>query len=234
MKYPLTILFIAIAALLPAAALERKPADKINPDELVAETQLDAAGSRDHIAFVWYIPLEYWQAALCRNTDLTPEEKQEILRTVSGLTIIAVVQGDCPQLGRIRYYDRNYLQETARFFRIDAAGEQHPLRPYQTVTEPVRLLVDSIAPALSTAIGGLGENLHFFVFNDQTIDRKRLLDPGLPGGLAVELSGKEGRKLRAEFEFPLNALYVPRQCPNGKPAHVSWRYCPWTGKKLPE
>ena len=96
------------------------------------------------------------------------------------------------------------------------------------------MLIGSIAPALGATIGSLGDNLQFFVFNDQTLDRKRLMDPGLPGGLIVELTGKEGRSLQAEFEFPLNSLYVPRKCPNGKPAHISWRYCPWTGKKLPE
>ena len=108
MKQLLTILF-ATALILPATGVERKPAEEINPDELVAETQLDVAQSRDRIAFVWYIPSEYWQAALNRNSDLSPAVKDEILRTVTGLTVIAVVQGECPPVGQIRYYDRNYL-----------------------------------------------------------------------------------------------------------------------------
>ncbi len=232
MKRILTTLFAA-ALLTEAVAVERKAINQINPDELVAETQQDVAQSREQIAFVWYLPLEYWQATLNRNLDLTPEEKERILRTVTGLTVIAVVRGECPQSGPVRYYSRRELQKTVRFFRVDANGERYPLQPYLSVTAPVRMLIGSITPVLGGTIGSLGENLHFFVFNDQTGNRERLLDPAQPGGLIVELAGKEN-KLQAEFEFPLNSLYVPRKCPNGKPAHISWRYCPWTGKKLPE
>ena len=233
MKQLLIILFAA-ALIFPATGVERKPVEEINPDELVAETQVDVARVRNQIAFVWYIPVEYWQAVLNRNGDLNPEEKANILRTMTGLMVVAVVQGECPPIGPIRYYGRNHLLKNTRFFQIDAAGGQHPLRPYLSVNDQVRMLVESIAPSLGSAIGPLGDNLQFFIFNDQTIDRKRLLDPAQPGGLIVELAVAGGEPLRAEFEFPLNALYVPRICPNGKPAHVSWRYCPWTGKKLPE
>jgi hypothetical protein len=34
------------------------------------------------------------------------------------------------------------------------------------------------------------------------------------------------------LETPLNSLFVPRTCPNGKPAHVSWKFCPWGGERL--
>ena len=64
-------------------------------------------------------------------------------------------------------------------------------------------------------------------------DGKRILDPYQPGGLQVDLKRKNNQPLQAKIEFPLNSLYVPRRCPNGKPAHVSWKFCPWTGAKLP-
>ena len=233
MKHILIALFLT-ALSFQVAAVERKTAEQINPDELIAETQQDVSQSRDHIAFVWYIPSEYWTAGSNADTRLPGEEQEQIQQTMANLTVIAIVQGDYPPIGPVRYYDRNYLLKTVRFFRVDAEGERHPLQPYQSVTRPVRMLIGSIAPALGATIGSLGDNLQFFVFNDQTLDRKRLMDPGLPGGLIVELTGKEGRSLQAEFEFPLNSLYVPRKCPNGTPAHISWRYCPWTGKKLPE
>ncbi|MBS1371730.1 MAG: hypothetical protein HPZ91_17430 [Lentisphaeria bacterium] len=233
MKYILTMLFAA-AMILPAAAIERKPADKINPDELVEETLLDVSGGKDHIAFVWYIPSEYWTAVINRNNDMAPPEKARAQRTMKGLTVVAVVQGDFPQVGPIRYYDRNYLQNSLTFFRVDASGKLHHVLPYRTVSGQVKTLIESIAPTLGSAIGSLGDNLQFFVFNDQTVDGKRVIDPCQPGGMLVELTRKDGQKLQAKFEFPLNSLYVPRKCPNGRPAHVSWRYCPWTGKKLPQ
>jgi hypothetical protein len=37
-----------------------------------------------------------------------------------------------------------------------------------------------------------------------------------------------------KIEMPIDALFVQRMCPNGKPAHVSWVVCPWDGGKLPD
>jgi hypothetical protein len=49
--------------------------------------------------------------------------------------------------------------------------------------------------------------------------------------IRVKLSNADAVHM-AELELPLDSLFVPRLCPNGKPAHVSWDYCPWSGKKL--
>ena len=32
----------------------------------------------------------------------------------------------------------------------------------------------------------------------------------------------------------LDAMHVPRQCANGWPAHVSRKFFPWDGAKLPD
>jgi hypothetical protein len=82
-------------------------------------------------------------------------------------------------------------------------------------------------------MGRLGENLNFFVYEDQNKDG-RVISPYSPGALKVTLAHKDGAALDPfVFELPLDSLYVPRHCPNGKPAHVSWVVCPWDGTKLP-
>jgi hypothetical protein len=32
----------------------------------------------------------------------------------------------------------------------------------------------------------------------------------------------------------MSFFVLPRMCPNGKPAHVTWVVCPWDGSKLPQ
>ena len=38
--------------------------------------------------------------------------------------------------------------------------------------------------------------------------------------------------MTARVELPINALFVPRLCSDGREAHVTWNYCPWTGERL--
>ena len=228
-------------AILPAVmlafslgALEKKSPEKIDLEQLTEETLLDASRNKDHIAFVWYIPSEYWNAVISQNHEMGQLEKVRAKLTMNTLTVIAVVQGDVPPAGPVHYYEKAFLQDNLTFTRIDALGKKHDLVPYKTYSGEVKSLLESITPAIGASVGTLGDNLQFFVFNDQAANGERILDPYAPGALEVELKRKNGRTFTTRLEFPLDALYLPRFCPNGKPAHVSWKYCPWTGRKLPE
>ncbi len=233
MKWLLSAVLTA-GFVLSLAALEKKPLEKINLEELTEETLLDASRSKDHIAFVWYIPTEYWSAVISQNQEMGQQEKKRAMLTMQTLTTIAVVQGDVSPAGPITYYEGVFLRENLRFLRVDAEGKEHELQLLKTPSGEVKQLLEAIAPALNASIGTLGNHLQFFVFNDLEVTGNRTLDPYLSGKLIVELKRKNGRGLEVELNFPLNSLYIPRPCPNGKPAHVSWKFCPWTGTKLPE
>jgi hypothetical protein len=83
-------------------------------------------------------------------------------------------------------------------------------------------------------MGNLGRNLHFFVFQDEEKD-SRIFSPFDSGAVVVKLSGRENRQdISLSIDRPIDSLLVPRLCANGKPAHVTWKFCPWDGKKLPD
>jgi hypothetical protein len=81
-------------------------------------------------------------------------------------------------------------------------------------------------------MGKFGNKVHFYVLNDRSKSLLRLLDPYRKGLISVQLANRNDDQITADIEMPLNALFVPRQCPNGKDAHISWKYCPWSGKRL--
>ena len=84
-----------------------------------------------------------------------------------------------------------------------------------------------------TAMGNLGENMHFFVLPDVDSAGARLVSPHEFGTVEVKLGGRDSSSpVQLSVELPLDALFVPRVCPNGKPAHVTWTHCPWGGSKL--
>ena len=83
-------------------------------------------------------------------------------------------------------------------------------------------------------MGNLGSNMHFYVLNDRAKSVSRLLDPYRKGQIEIQLERRDKVLMDGSIEMPINALFVTRKCPNGKDAHISWKYCPWSGKKLEE
>jgi hypothetical protein len=106
--------------------------------------------------------------------------------------------------------------------------------PLAEVPQKLVPLLKVLGPILSSAMGPMGQNMNFFVLDDHK-KGGRLISPYEPGMLRITLTDNKGVKLEPLLiEFPLDSLYVPRRCPNGKPAHVSWMVCPWDGSKLPQ
>lgn len=93
-------------------------------------------------------------------------------------------------------------------------------------------MLEMIKPVLGSAAGNLGLNMHFFVLDDNNTEKRRKMDPYQFGELNFQIGERNGELMKATLSLPLNSLYLPRKCPNGKDAHVTWEYCPWTGEKL--
>jgi hypothetical protein len=95
-------------------------------------------------------------------------------------------------------------------------------------------MIKMMSPMLEASLGKMGKNLQFFVLDDE-VGGKRLISPYDNSALRVSLTSKSGAAISPlVLEMPVDALFVPRTCPNGKPAHISWVVCPWDGTKLPE
>ncbi|MBW4643856.1 MAG: hypothetical protein KME23_12850 [Goleter apudmare HA4340-LM2] len=62
---------------------------------------------------------------------------------------------------------------------------------------------------------------------------RKIGSPYKSGKLNISFNGKGNQQIGSVVNLPLNSLFIPRLCPNGKPAHVSWKYCPWDGTPLP-
>ncbi len=229
------LFFSAFIFILSAGALEKLPLEKVRLGDMLEETQLDASDRKDHIAFVWVIFPEYWATALETNLHLNEAQKEQLTERMKSLIVVAVVEGDVTPAGTVAYYDKSYLERTLKFHYVNSRGERMKFDYYKLPDGSLAYFYNSIAPVLSGAIGGLGENFNFFIFSDLSGEQEeRLIDPYKPGKFEVELKSKANRILKTQLDLPLNSLFVPRLCPNGKPAHVSWKYCPWTGTKLPE
>lgn len=213
-----------------AGAIEKKQPQDVDISAMTNETQRTSYAGGVHLA--WWIPPEYWQASLSKDPNVTDAARKQVLETLRGYSMLAVVQAEVGALGNFTFYERDAVIKGLTLERFDGKTWES-LAPLAEVPQKLAPLLKVLGPILSSAMGPMGQNMNFFVLDDQK-KGGRLISPYEPGALKITLTDNKGTKLEPLLiEFPLDSLYVPRRCPNGKPAHVSWVVCPWDGSKLP-
>ncbi|MFL1406851.1 hypothetical protein ACJO2E_16055 [Marinobacter sp. M1N3S26] len=233
MKKLLPSLALILLMSTQALAVERKPLADVPTDELTEDTQVMPKGAGDdHAAVVWWIPKEFWQAILSRDTFSSEADKQATIDAVSGVSILGVVQADITQMGAFKFYPMQEIEDTMRVTFTPEGSDPIVLKPMKELDPDLEMMLGAFRPILAGAIGNLGSNLQFFVYDDKQAGSDRLLDPYSTGTLDVDLTKRNGDAMEGTIELPLNSLFIPRKCPNGRDAHISWDYCPWSGERL--
>lgn len=213
-------------------AAEKKQLRDVDSDAFTRATQVmpQAAGD-DHMALAWWIPNEFWGTILSRDTTTSESDKKAMLDTMNGVSLLAVIQADITQLGAFRFYTKEEIQRNMTLTFSDTGGTARELVPMQTIDTELEIVLGVFKPILGAAMGNLGNNMHFYVLNDRS-ESSRLMDPYEQGRFGIQLAKRDSSVMDVSIELPIDALYVPRKCPNGKDAHISWNYCPWSGTRL--
>lgn len=213
-----------------AHALEPKPLHLVDVSALTSETQVTRGGANG-IDIVWWIPVEFWEANLRQNENVQEFQIAQMLRVLENYSVLAIVQADVSPFGAFTFFDKDAVMEGLKVQAIDADGKARAISHTEPADPDMRLLLDQMRPVLAQAMGNMGENFYFFPLPAFDDEGTRVPSPYEFGKLRVTLQRGE-KDLVLEIETPIDALFVPRECPNGKPAHVSWVYCPWGGEKL--
>jgi len=224
----LSALALCLVAANLGAAEMRAPTDV---DSGTLTQELQRTSNDEGVQVAWWMPAEFWAVALGNEKSLTPAQTEEVMKILRQYSFIAVVDGNVGGAA-VDFLDRETVAKSLTVEVVDAAGKTRKVVPIEPVPEDVKPLLGVLVPAMGAAMGNLGRNLHFFVFQDRVED-VRVFSPLDAGAVIVRLSSRDNRpEISLTIERPINSLLVPRLCANGKPAHVSWIYCPWDGKKL--
>ena len=209
---------------------ERLELSKVSPDKFTEDTQiLFQEGGDSHISMAWWIPSEFWRSVFKRDAGVSQAELQQMVDILDGVSLIAIVQADISAFGSFDFYPKDEVAKGLKIVLND--GDRAKVVQQKTNISPdLQMLLSMFQPILGSSMGNLGNNMHFFVLDDG--EDERVLDPYEYGKLEVSLQKRGGKELNSYIQMPLNALFVPRICPNGKEAHISWNYCPWSGQKL--
>ncbi len=218
----------------PASCLQKKEPHQVDMNALVGETQVQPPNEADRLNIVWWIPLEFWKGVFASDSSISEADKEAYLEAIRDYSVISICQADIGAFGTFDFYPEEKVRQGMKVSLTDSTGAAQEVTVIADLPSELEVILGVFKPILKAAMGNLGANMHFFVLLDRYLTVERLIDPYRPGQLHVSLTQSEGRVVSCGIEFPLNSLFVPRKCPNGKDAHVSWKYCPWTGKKLDE
>jgi len=217
----------------PSLALEKKTISQISTTELVSATQVQIdTGSSGGVSMAWWIPHEFWAVSFEKQNTANKPQQKKLLKQLKGYNIIGIVKGKSTGLGSFNFSSKEDIGSSLTVVSTDENGNELQLHPSQTIDKDVELLVQIITPILQNVMGELGKNFHFYIFDGETSDGFRILNPYEKGKVSISFTVPDSSKLTAVMETPLDPLFVPRQCPNGKFAHISWDFCPWSGEKL--
>ena len=225
-----TLLIYTLLFGLHAHAIEPKPILDIDVNAFTNETQVTEGGANS-LDLIWWIPVEFWEATLRQSGDVTESQADLMLDILKNHSVLAVIQADISPFGAFHFHSQDDVRDGLKVQSIDAAGNVRTISHTEPVDPDVQLFLGQMRPILAQAMGSMGENFYFFplpAFDDQG---ERNPSPFESGLLRVTLQ-RDDSELELDIELPIDSLFVPRVCPNGKMAHVSWEYCPWGGEEL--
>jgi hypothetical protein len=213
-----------------AHAIDRKEITDIDLNVLTVEGQVMTGGASD-LALVWWIPAEFWEVSMRQESMVPDEQVNQVMGVLKNYSVLAVVQANVSPFGSFQFFEKEQIMKGMNVEFVRPDGSVEAISHTEPSDPDLRIMLDQMRPILAQAMGSLGQNFYFFPLPDVDDDGERLLSPYDKGMIRVKLLNADAVHT-AELELPLDSLFVPRLCPNGKPAHVSWNYCPWSGKKL--
>lgn len=198
----------------PISALEQRSSQEIPMGEFVKETMQFTEVGNNQMNVAWYLPLEVFGAP-----------SQPVI-------VIAVVKAEILSADSFKFASEEEAQKGLKVTYTNSNGKSVALPPVEKSGD-VELFITEMKPLFSKLAGKFGEGMWFFTYKNVDASGKNIVSPYKPGKLKVSFGEKTGtRQSESTIELPLNSLFVPKLCPNGKPAHISWKYCPWDGTPL--
>ncbi|WP_420386404.1 hypothetical protein [Roseivirga sp.] len=214
---------LCIVMVLGGLSWQLKAQESIDMDELINETQF-LSDDPDAMRLVWYIPIEYWHAVFANDPSISEAEIKEIIDVLDEYEMFAVLDGTMGVFGNVKYKEKS---ETKRGLTLaDQNGAIYYPLDESEINEETNTLMTLMQPILSSMIGAMGENMHFFMFKSKTSER--LINPKEAGQFTLTLAEEP-----FVFELPLSALLPAKFCPvDNKTMKGTWKYCPFHGTEL--
>lgn len=186
---------------------------------------VDHGGSE--LAFVWWLPYEYWALLFDEQFIKNEETGKEMLKVLKRHNIFAVMKGEIGMSGNVVYKNAEETAQNTVF--TDAFGNRYfPLKP-ESADARLQMLFTNFKPVFAKMMGRYGQNINMVVFDISENPESRP-KPRNPGRFYIKFFEKD-----YSFRLPVGTFLPPKYCPiDGEQFKGSWNFCPYHGNKLSE
>jgi hypothetical protein len=217
-------LFILLGGIVSPAIAQQSTVDM---QEVIRDTQkFKNSASGKVFQVVWWVPTDYWQAAVGPNPDFSPALKDELVDAVRPYTIVAVVEGRVGALGAVTFTREEEIRSNTTL--VDRNGTRHKPLTDPQVDVQLRAVLAAMQPMFAEAMGTLGKSMFFLVFPGEDKHGKPIAEAKKKGSFAIQLKDSEFL-----WRLPLGA-FMPKKICDGcsEVCSGAWSFCPWCGTSL--
>lgn len=222
-KKPVLIVAACIFLAICCSALAQNAKQQMNA--IIRDTQKQ--GSRaGRITIVWWIPPEFWRAAMAASGIVPVDKAEEMLSSIRDVNVFMVIDG---KVGPFAAPDFAPAEEVQRNISLtDTQNMIVPLIPEVKQIVAIRNMISMMKPIFANMLGEFGRNLLFVVFEGINNDGSRRIDPLKPGSFTVKLNTEEFR-----WRLPLGSLLPAKKCPRCNDVFPgNYAFCPFDATPL--
>jgi hypothetical protein len=192
---------------------------------LTRETQKSI--HKEHkLTIVWWIPDDFWRAALAANPDVSAKQTESMIKVVHPYTLVAVVDGEFGPFGSITYVNEKSTRDHLTIF--DNNGKEYKPLDNSEVNGDLENLLDGMKPMLGRMLGPLGKNFNFYVFPGTAKNGKMIANPKEESTFTVQ---NEDQKFK--WRLPLGSLLPTKTCSKcSENLSGAFKFCPYDGTAL--
>jgi len=218
------MIFLIFIGITTVTYSQNKELNKVSIDKLTSETQF-SSDNMDYIEMFWWLPTEFWKVVFEQDATIDPAEINEIIDLVNDYAIVVVAKGKIGMFGGVKYESAEDLKMHTQ---VHYKNELLQIVESENLPTDLNGLFSLMKPMLSNMMGNMGENLHFFAFQNPKGKKVLPINAYEEGELFFEMDG-----FSAGVDLPLSSLLEEKTCPVDKKSHNGkWIYCPFHGNKL--
>ncbi|MCB9688846.1 MAG: hypothetical protein H6738_21935 [Alphaproteobacteria bacterium] len=206
-----------LLTLLAAPALSAEP--YVPPVDALVDETFKSPSEDGRIGVVWWLPVEFWEAALHDNPDVTASQAAKFVEVLRPYTLLVVVDGTMGPMGAATFRPESEVRATLKL--RDAKGKAHVPLADSAVSADAMMLVKVMQPMLAGMLGQMGASMGFFFFDVA-------VDPRSDQGFAAVI----GERV-VSFQLPVESLFRPVHCPTcSRDFKGTYKFCPYDGTHL--
>lgn len=176
---------------------------------------------------VWWLPVEYWEAA-ARELGWPEEEIRVVRERFELYTFLGVIDA---RVGKDHQFEfRDHVHLAGRIGPIRDGGRVEALRSWDPV---VTKRLPDLTYLLRGSLGAMRSGLRLLLYPNLDANGKPELSGAREGTLHVRYDIDEGPPLDFFWHGPFTAVAGPiRDKATDEAYDASWKFNPWTGEKL--